>query len=464
MSNSAESLPAAGARGNLTEGSIPKHIGYLAGVMIFGFLAMTLGQLVEIFYLGMVGKAELAAIAFCFPVVMSLNAMTRGIGIGASTLIARSMGEGDREHAALLTSHCFLLVLIFTLALAMAGEFWARPLFKLLGATEPVLGLASRYTHIWLFGFPFMGLAMTSNGMIRSFGNVRYPGYIMAVGPIVQVALGPFLIFGLAGFPELGIEGAAWTFVVSAGSQCLVAGYWYFIKERLLRLTLHAIGDSCLSILHVGIPAAATNLIQPLSIGVVTWLLAGFGISVVAGFGVASRIEAVVGMVIIGIATSVVPLVGQNWGARQFDRVDRTLKLCYRACFVWSVIAATIMWTGAPWFVRLINEAPDVVEPAVTFLYIIPITIGFVGMITISTHCFNALRKPGPALAISLARLVVVYVPLALAASAIFGYIGVFMATAATNVIVGIAAVWWNRRVLSIEKDAVDVKAEPQYP
>ncbi|MEX2488642.1 MAG: MATE family efflux transporter [Pseudomonadales bacterium] len=456
MSNPAETEPTiSGSRGNFTEGSIPKHIFKLAGVMIFGFLAMTLGQLVEIFYLGLVGKSELAAITFCFPIVMSLNAMTRGIGIGASTLIAQSMGEGDREQAALYTLHCFLLVLAFTLSLALAGELWARPLFILLGATDAVLELATRYFHIWLVGFPLMGLALTSNGMIRSFGNVRYPGYIMAIGPVVQVALGPFLIFGLAGFPELGIAGAAWTFVVSAGSQCLVAGYWYVIKERLLRLTLQSIGQSCVSILHVGVPAAATNLIQPLSIGVVTWLLAGFGVSVVAGFGVASRIEAVVGMVIIGISTSVLPLVGQNWGAGQFERVNETLKVCYQASFIWSILAAMIMWIGAPSFVRLFSESPDVVKPAVMFLYIIPVTIGFVGMITVSTHCFNALRKPGPALAISLARLIVVYVPLALVASAIFGYIGVFAATAVTNVIVGLASVIWNRKVLQREKDAV---------
>lgn len=455
MSNPETTPPQPGRHGNFTEGSIPRHVAHLAGIMILGFIAMTLGQLVEIFYIGMVGKEELAAIAFSFPVVMSLNAVTRGIGIGASTLIARAMGEGDREQAALLTSHCYLLVLAFTFSLAIAGEFWAAPLFILLGATEPVLGLTLNYIHIWLVGFPMMGLAMTSNGLIRSFGNATYPGYIMAVGPAIQICLGPFLIFGLAGFPELGIEGAAWTFVVGATGQCVVAAYWYLLKERLLRATLRSIRESCISILHVGIPAAATNLIQPLSTGVVTWLLAGFGVSVVAGFGVASRIEAVVGMVIIGISTSVVPLVGQNWGARKFERVYEALRVCYIACFVWSVIAAIIMWIGAPHFVRLINEAPDIVGPAVTFLYIIPITLGFVGMMTVSTHSFNALRKPGPALAISIARLFIVYIPMALVASAMFGYVGVFAATAATNVIVGTTAVFWNRKVLTREKDAV---------
>ena len=87
----------------------------------------------------------------------------------------------------------------------------ASSLFSLLGADGHVLALVTDYTHIWLLGFPCMGLAMVSNGLIRSFGNVTYPGYIMTVGPAIQVLLGPFLIFGLMGMPKLGLNGAAWT-------------------------------------------------------------------------------------------------------------------------------------------------------------------------------------------------------------------------------------------------------------
>ena len=99
---------------------------------------------------------------------------------------------------------------------------------------------------------------------------------------------------------------------------------------------LASFNKSAVGILQVGIPAAASNMIQPLSMGVVTWLLAGFGTTVVAAFGVASRIESVVGMVVIGISTSVVPLVGQNWGARKFERVHEALNTCYAACLIWG--------------------------------------------------------------------------------------------------------------------------------
>ena len=452
MSRSGLSRPA-----TYTEGAIRDHVAKLSSVMILGFLAMTVGQLIEIFYIGKVGKAELAAVTFMFPISMSLNALTRGIGIGAATLIAQSMGAGDREQTAMTVTHCYILVLIFTIAVALVGQFGASYLFILLGASDQVLVLATHYAKIWLIGFPMMGLAMVSNGLIRSFGNPTFPGFIMTIAPVVQVIVGPFLIFGWAGLPMLGLEGAAWAFVLGAIAQVLLAAYWYFLRERLFRLSngrfLASFNKSAVGILQVGIPAAASNMIQPLSMGVVTWLLAGFGTTVVAAFGVASRIESVVGMVVIGISTSVVPLVGQNWGARKFERVHEALNTCYAACLIWGLLAATIMWFGAGYFVNLVNDDPGLVDVAVTFLHIIPFSIGFMGLIVVSTHAFNALRRPMPALFLSVARLLIVYIPLALLGSHFFGYIGVFAATAITNVLVGIVAVVWNRRTLSREQE-----------
>ena len=451
MSRSGSSRPA-----TYTEGAIRDHVAKLSSVMILGFLAMTVGQLIEIFYIGKVGKAELAAVTFMFPISMSLNALTRGIGIGAATLIAQSMGAGDREQTAMTVTHCYILVLIFTIAVSLVGQFGASYLFILLGASDQVLVLATHYAKIWLIGFPMMGLAMVSNGLIRSFGNPTFPGFIMTIAPVVQVIVGPFLIFGWAGLPMLGLEGAAWAFVLGAIAQLILAAYWYFLRERLFRLSngrfLASFNKSAVGILQVGIPAAASNMIQPLSMGVVTWLLAGFGTTVVAAFGVASRIESVVGMVVIGISTSVVPLVGQNWGARKFERVHEALNTCYAACLIWGLLAATIMWFGAGYFVNFVNDDPGLVDVAVTFLHIIPFSIGFMGLIVVSTHAFNALRRPMPALFLSVARLLIVYIPLALLGSHFFGYIGVFAATAITNVLVGIVAVVWNRRTLSREQ------------
>ena len=435
----------------------------LSGFMILGFLTMTVAQLVEAAYLAVVGTDAIAAVTFTFPVVMALGAATRGIGIGVGATLARTMGGGDREHAAFLTTHGLLLVLAFNIVCCVLLVVYARPLFHLLGARGEILDLVADYISIWAIGFPLFGLAMVGTGLMRAIGDPVYPGVVMTSGSILQVAIGPFLIFGLAGAPALGVEGAAWAFVIARSVSFLASAYWFFGKERMIRdpfrraapgepSALSRFADSCRAILHVGIPAMATNLIEPLSAAIVTRLLASFGTAVVAGFGIASRIESVVFMVVIGIASNAAPLVGQNWGARRFERVDAALALCHRYCLVWSVIAALLMWSGGRWLVSLFNDEPAVVATATAFLYIVPITIGFAGMANVANGAFNALAKPLPALALSLLRLLVFYVPLALLASRYFGYIGIFAAAALTNVVLGLWGRAWNNRVIAHER------------
>ena len=359
---------------------------------------------------------------------------------------------GDRERAALLATHCLILVVLFTFACVVAGRAFAQPLFSLMGATGHVHALAVSYFSIWLIGFPAFGLAMVGSGLMRAIGDAAYPGYVMTVGSVIQVVIGPFLIFGWLGIPELGIAGAAWAFVIARTCSFAMTAHWFFLRERIVRRQISGFVESTRLILHVGLPAGATNLIQPLSYAVITWILAGFGTSVVAGFGVASRIDSVVTMVVIGISASAAPLVGQNWGARLFERVRLALELCYRYCLIWGVGAALIMWVGAEFFVRLINEDPEVVDTATSYLYIVPISIGFLGMMNVANASFNALSKPMPPLILSLLRMLVIYIPMAIFAGRFYGYVGVFVVTAFTNVLVGLAAWRWNQVMINSEQ------------
>ncbi len=424
------------------------HVLRLSGFMIMGFLAMTIAQLIEAFYLGLVGSDELAAVAFTFPVVLAFNAMTRGIGVGTGAVLARAIGEGNREQAARLASHGLLLTALFTTGCALLLAFASPALFKLLGARDHVLELALLYMLVWCVGFPGFGLSMVGAGLMRSIGDPAFPGYVMTAGSVLQVLAAPPLIFGWFGIPALGIEGAAWSFVLARTGSFLMTVWWFVIKERMLRASLTGLLNSTLAILHVGVPAAASNLIQPLSAAVTTRILSGFGVGVVAGFGVASRIDAVVTMVVIGISASAAPLVGQNWGAGRYERVYEALRLGYRYCMIWGVIAAVIMWLGGGLFVSLITDDPTVREAAVAYLYIVPVTIGFFGMVNVANGSFNALSKPLPPLVLSVSRLVVVYIPVALLAAHFWGYTGVYAATAAVTVVFGLLGRYWNTATL----------------
>ena len=423
--------------------------------MIMGFLTMTIAQLIEAVYLGLVGTAELAAIAFTFPLVMSLNAAVRGIGIGASSVIARAIGAGNRARGAVLTTHCLILVAVFAALCVSVGVPSARAFFELLGAQGPVLEFADAYIRVWFVGFTFFATSMVGTNLLRSAGNAAMPGIVMALGSLLQVLIGPFLIFGWAGLPALGIEGAAWSFVIARLMSFALCMYWIAVKERMLVGQLDGWLDSARQILHVGLPATASNLVAPLSTAIVTRLLADFGHGVVAGFAVASRIEAVIAMVVIAVSTSVGPFVGQNWGARLFDRVRTALKLCHGFCLSWGVASALLMAISARWLVGMINDEPEVVGTATTYLLIVPLSLGFMGVMGVASACFNALGKPTPPLVLSLLRLVVVLIPLALLGRWLAGYAGVFAATAIANVTVGILALAWNNRTVRTDSDAI---------
>ncbi len=457
MAERAESAAPRGGPGgaNFASGSIPRHVIRLSGFMVMGFLAMTIAQLIEAVYLGLVGTDELAAVAFTFPIVLALGAMTRGIGVGAGAVIARAVGEGDRDRASRLTTHALGLVALFTLIASVFLALNSAPLFALLGAEGAILDLVTSYVAVWAWGFPLFGLAMVGSGLMRSLGDPAFPGIVMTTGAVLQVIIGPFLIFGWVGLPAMGLEGAALAFVLARSLGFVMTIYWFFVREKVVRLSFSGLADSLRAILHVGIPAMATNLIAPLSTAITIRLLAEFPSSVVAGFGVASRIEAVVAMVVIGISASTGPMVGQNWGAKRFDRVFESLKVCYQFSLAWGLIAAVIMWVGGAFFLSLITDDAALIEAGTLFLYIVPISLGFMGMVNVANGAFNALSKPMPPLVLSILRLVVVYIPMALAFAAWWGYVGIYIATALANVILGVIGWRWNKHTLTRAMHAI---------
>ncbi len=447
---------------SFAEGSVARHMVRLSGYMIMGFLSMTIAQLIEAIYLGSVGTTELAAIAFTSPLVMSLMAAARGIGIGASSVIARAFGRGDRARAAQLTTHCLLFVAAFAALCVAIGVPGAHAFFVLLGAHGRVLELADAYIAVWLVGFIFFGVSMVGTHLLRAVGNAAMPGLVMTIGSSLQIVIGPFAIFGWAGLPAMGIVGAAWAFVTARLVGFVLCMFWIVAKEHLLVAQLRGIVASAREILHVGLPATASNLVAPLSTGIVTRLLADSGHGVIAGFSVASRIEGVISMVVMAVAASVAPFIGQNWGAQLFDRVRAALKLCNGFCIGWGVVSFLFMLVAARWLVGRINGEADVVDAATTYLLIIPLSLGFMGVMGIASACFNALGKPTPPLVLSLLRLVVVLIPLALLGRSLAGYTGVFVAIATANVTIGALAYFWNQRTLNTEVEGLRVRKAPR--
>lgn len=412
--------------------------------MAFGSVSLNLAQLAEAVYLGIVGTEALAAMGFAFPVTITLFAFAGGIGTGASSVIARAIGSGNQDQAARLVTHAQILTLLIGAALGVLGGVFAADIADGLGAEGVVRQMTVEYLRVYMLGFPFFMLGMVGSTLLRATGSAASPGIVMAVGSGLQVAFGPVLIFGWFGFPAMGIAGAAWAYVASRTLSVLI--YWVLLSRvRMLSWSFDRLLQSWKEILHVGAPAIASGLIMPVSMLIITRLLAQHGHEVVAGYNVASRVETMAHMILWSASSSVEPFIGQNWGARQYERVKRALLLTNRFCLAWGVFTFVIMMLFGRMIVGAIDDNPIVGDVAWSFFLIIPLSIGFMGMMQVASSSFNARGLPVPPLSISIVRTLVVYIPLAIWADSLWGYTGIFLATAFTNVLVGTAAWWWNR-------------------
>jgi putative MATE family efflux protein len=432
---------------DLTQGPVSGSLFRLTAPMMMGVSSNILVSMLEIGFIGQLGTEQVAAITFTFPLVMILNSIALGIGIGTSSVIARSVGSGKRVEVQRLGTHALLLVAASMAALSFIGWATIDPVFRAMGATEDLLPLIHSYLNIYYPSVILFTTTMVAGNIMRANGSATIPGVIMTLGAGLHLALDPFLIFGWFGLPRMELAGAATAMAISRIVTVIVL-LGYVARGDMISLVGVASGflSSCKSILHVGLPAMATQLIGPVSAAVVTRMLASHGEVVVAGFGVATRVEAVAVMLLFALSGSIGPFVGQNWGANRVERVKEGLRVTYLFCVIWGLVAALPMLMFGDVIASWVDQSPEVINTAAFYLAIVPWSYGLWGVLMMSSASFNALGKPIPSTVLSFTRMFVLYVPMAMVLNHYFGHQGIFVATAISNAAMGILGFLWFQR------------------
>lgn len=438
---------------DLTKGAVGAQLTRMTIPYFLGISSMILASMIETIYIGILGAKELAAYSFMFPVIMALTSISMGVGIGASSLIARAEGEGDREQVKRLATHTVFLTLALTLVLSCSTYFFLEFFYASMGAEGEVLQLVVAYAEIWVvFGLVSFTIPMVSSTVLRALGIAKVPGYIMTITSGVQLVVSPILIFGLFGVPAQGLLGSAYGFLIIGFIRIIAFGVLVANENILLtREVLKGWLLSAKAIMHIALPSMLSSLIGPISIGITIALLAAHGDVIVAAFGVVSRIEMLVTMILGALASSVAPFVGQNWGAKQDDRVREGLSIAYRFCLFWGVVCFIVLGLFGDNLVSLINDDEQLTEAAGWFMIIVPIGFGLMGVGQVAASVFIALGKPMPPTILSILRTVVVYIPMAIVFDRYWGYIGIFIALMVANVLFGGAAYAWGKIMLRKE-------------
>ncbi|MBN1647842.1 MAG: MATE family efflux transporter [Spirochaetales bacterium] len=425
----------------LTEGPVAPTILKMAGGMLFGFVAMSAFNAVDTYFVGKIGSTELAAMSFTFPVVMFLNSIALGLGVGISSVVSRAIGAGDHHKVQRLTTDGLMLAVLIVLVISIAGILTIRPLFALLGAGGKTLDLIYSYMLVWYIGTPFVVIPMAGNNAIRATGDTFTPSMIMMISVFVNVLLDPLLIFGPGPFPEMGITGAALATVIArftslCASLCILA-----FREKLIlfeRPAPQVVFTSWKQIVYVGVPAAIVQVINPLSLGVITRLLSRFGEYTVAGFGAASRVDMLVLIIPMSLSVVMAPFAGQNWGARNIGRIREGFRFAGILSVIWGgLVFLAFLFLARP-IIKLFSYDPNIISAGASYLNIVSISYGFFALTTISGQIFSALNRPFHSAGITLTRAFVIYLPLALLGGRLWQENGIFSATLITNILGGI--------------------------
>ncbi len=433
----------------LTVGSVPKHIRRLAIPMVIGVFAMISVNLIDTYFVGLLGTKELAAMSFTFPIIGLIINLCMGLGIGVTATVSRLTGAEKIDEAQKISAQALILALILAASLAILGYLGQGHIFSLMGAKAELLPYLYDYMRWWFIGLPFLVMVIIANGVLRAQGDSKTPMRVMIFAAIINAILDPLLIFGLGGLPRLELEGAAIATLIARLSTFSFT-IWLLFKRgsiQLKHLVPQGLWSTAQTVGTIGIPAAMTNALTPFSAGLITALIALHGSETVAGYGLAVRFEGLFLLVPMVLGGALSPFVGQNWGARLNHRVVESLVWVRKVSIYWGIFVAVLLNLLVPFLAAAISEDPKVQNSLSMYLRLISVGYALQGVIYAANATFNAISRPLKATLVSTLNSLFLAIPFAYLGDRFYGYTGIIGGLLLARMLTGLMA---NRWVWSI--------------
>jgi putative MATE family efflux protein len=322
-------------------GSTMRHVVVMTATGSVGLMAIFLVDFLSLLYVSWLGRpAATAGVGFATTVLFLATSANIGFLIAVSALASRRIGQRDREGARRIAGSTIALMVLTSALIALVMLAIAPWLLGRLGAQGEAYTVALSFLWITMPSNVLMALGMGYSGALRAVGDARRSMYVTLSGGIVIAFLDPLLIF-VAG---LGTDGAAWATVVSRACFALV-GWWGAVKihDTVAFPTLASFRADMRAAMDVAGPAVMTNLATPVAGAIVASMMSGFGDKAVAALAIIDRVVPVAFGVLFALSGAVGPILGQNWGARRFDRmrqvlIDATILCAGYVLLVWAVL------------------------------------------------------------------------------------------------------------------------------
>ena len=375
-----------------TKGSIIGNLWGLAWPMTVSGSIQMLGPTIDMIWVGKLGAASMAGVGVAGMAVMMVNAARMGLNTGTRAMLARFVGAEDLEGANHIAQQAFVISALFAIVMAVIGISLAEPILRLLGVEPDVVRAGTAYMRIMFVGSVFMSFGMMAVGTMQAAGDAVTPMKITIATRFFHTALCPFLIFGWWIFPRLGVSGAAFTNIISQGLGTVI-GLWILFSGRTrLKPTLRNFrfdGSIIWRIVKIGIPASITGVERSFANFVLMWIIVRFGTFAVAAHTLVQRVDSFVHMPAMGVGQASGILAGQNLGAGQPGRAERTGWISAGLFTALMVFGSVAIWFWAENIVRIFNTEPDLVKIASTFLRIEIVSYMVFGLVIVITQCLN---------------------------------------------------------------------------
>lgn len=438
--------------------SISRLLPKFALPSILAMLVSSLYNIVDQIFIGQgVGYLGNAATNVAYPLSTICLAIALLIGIGSATRFSLCLGRGETEQAGRLVGNGIVMMTVFGLVYAVLGECFLTPLLRLFGATEQVLPYAQQYAGIVLLGMPFLILTNGISNLIRADGSPKYSMVCMVAGAVVNTILDPLFIFVF----HWGVFGAALATILGQILSFLLA-LAYLRRFRTVRLTRSCfrlnLRDN-LRTMYMGtsnsINQVAITFVQIVLNNSLTYYgaMSIYGEDIpLAACGIVIKTNAILLSVIVGISQGVQPIIGFNFGARQYKRVRQAYLLAIRWNFVVSAVGFVLFQFFPRQIIGLFGSGePLYFEFATLFMRTFLFMVLVNGVQLLSSNFFTAIGKALKGLLLSLTRQVFFLIPLILLLPLKLGIFGVLLAGPIADFIafvVSVAFIWKEFRHL----------------
>jgi putative MATE family efflux protein len=401
-------------------------------------IAGSLYNIVDTFWVARLGHEAIAALTIVFPYQILAMAVGMGTGTGIGALVSRYFGEKNIHCVNLAAGQIFFLCVIWGILFLIPPMFMPDTILRLLGATDNIMDMGRVYLVITAFGAPANVFIFLAGGLIRGSGDTVKPTLIMITASVINIILDPFLILGIAPFPEMGIKGAALATVIAQCSGMAIGLYFILAKRTAFRIS----GGSLVPrwnilkrIFHVGAPASIQQLTESLAFILFNKVVSAYGSAPVAAVGLAMRISDLAFMPIMGVSNALLPVVGYNMGAGKEARMWKAIRLSSAGTAILLILFTIIIEIWTPEILAIFMKDPEVLNVTIPGMRIMLSALTFIGPSILFITAFQGLSMGGMALWLSLIRQFILFIPVLFLLEALFGLTGIWLTLPVSDIL-----------------------------